>query len=317
MKALLKTKSRHAMKHILLTGHKACLRLGIAVLPNHFYSSVPDLHELAATRSWWARKSSLAGLSVNLDEQVLNLRDICLPYQSEYAANQHYLYAVKQKYGLGFGYIEAQALHAVVRHYKPDKILEVGSGISTYCMLQAAKLNDAARPSCEVTCVEPYPSNWLQQAPVQLMNKEIQKVPLELFLQLKPNDLLFIDSSHTVKTGSDVLFLVLEVLPRLAPGVIVHIHDIFLPFDYSPNKMQSIFDWQETALIHAFLIGNSKFRIVFCLSHLHEERPGHLMHVFPNYRPLGLSDGLYPSPYQTPSDSGQHFPSSLFLQVQG
>jgi len=313
----LNPKLRRGIKRMLLGGHKAGLRLGTAVLPNHFYSSVPDLNELGTTRSLWARKSSLPRVCVDLEEQVRNLREICLPYEAEYRGNRHYLAAVERNYGLGFGYIEAQTLHSVIRHYEPRKIVEVGSGISTYCMLQAAKVNEAnGRSPCEITCIEPYPSPWLRQAPAELLQQKVQTVPLDLFLSLEPNDLLFIDSSHAVKTGSDVVFLVLEVLPRLRPGVVIHIHDIFLPFDYSPNKMQSFFDWQETALIHAFLIGNLGVRIVLCLSQLHEERPQDLAKVFPEYRRICLSSGLYPSHENTPERCGAHFPSSLFLQIQ-
>lgn len=313
----LNSKLRRQIKRILLGGHKACLRLGIAVLPNHFYSSVPDLNELEATKASWARKSSLAGLTVDLDEQVRNLQEICLPYEVEYRGNQHYLTAVERNYGLGFGYIEAQALHSVIRHYKPHKIVEVGSGISTYCMLEAAKVNETnGGAPCEISCVEPYPSEWLRHAPTRLLQQKVQTAPLDLFLSLKAGDLLFIDSSHAVKTGSDVVFLLLEVLPKLQPGVVVHIHDIFLPFDYSPNKMQSFFDWQETALIHAFLIGNLGVRIVFCLSQLHEERPQDLARVFPEYRRIGLDSGLYSSYQNTPEQCGAHFPSSLFLQIE-
>lgn len=302
---------------MLLGGHKAFLRLGVVVLPNHFYSSVPDLNELRATRPSWARKSLLPGLAVDIEKQLCSLREICSPYETEYRGNQHYRTAIERNYGLGFGYIEAQALHSVIRHYAPRKIVEVGSGISTYCMLQATKANRAnGRPPCEITCIEPYPSPWLREAPVQLLQQKVQTAPLDLFLSLEPNDLLFIDSSHAVKTGSDVVFLVLEVLPRLRPGVLVHIHDIFLPFDYSPNKMQSFFDWQETVLIHAFLIGNLGVRIVFCLSQLHEERPQDLATVFPEYRRICLSSGLYPSYANTPEQSGAHIPSSLFLQIQ-
>src|SRR5262249_9804107 len=161
--------------------------------------------------SLWGHKSVLPGLSVDIEEQLRNLREICLPYEAEYRGNRHYLTAVEKNYGLGFGYIEAQALHSVIRHYGPRKIVEVGSGISTYCMLEAAKLNEAnAKSPCEITCIEPYPSAWLSQAPVRLLRQKVQTASLDLFLSLEPNDLLFIDSSHAVKTGSDVVFLVLE-----------------------------------------------------------------------------------------------------------
>jgi hypothetical protein len=312
-----KRRVRRWLKGLLLIVHKLCLRIGVSVLPNHFYSSVPDINELAATKSLWAHKSLLPGVTGNIEEQVCNLREICLPYEAEYRGNRAYQTGTQEGWGPGFGYLEAQALHGVVRHFKPRKIVEVGSGVSTHCMLQAVTLNDADdKAPCEIICIEPYPSHWLKQAHVHLIAQKVQTIPLDLFLSLEPNDLLFIDSSHAVKTGSDVVFLVLEVLPRLRPGVLVHIHDVYLPFDYAPNKMYSLFDWQETALIHAFLIGNSGVHILFCLSQLHDGRPEVLRQVFPEYRPAHLYDGLIALNDKTIEDEAAHFPASLFLQIR-
>jgi hypothetical protein len=96
----------------------------------------------------------------------------------------------------------------------------------------------------------------------------------------------------------------------------VHVHDVYLPFDYGPNKMHSLWDWQETALLHAFLIGNSGVQILFCLSQLHHERPEVLRQVFPEYRPARLSDGLTALNEKTFEDDAAHLPTSLFLQVR-
>lgn len=308
---------RRWLKGLMLIVHKLCLRVGVSVLPNHFYSSVPDLNELAATKSLWARKSLLPGVAANIEEQICNLREICLPYEAEYRGAQANQTGTQEGWGLGFGFLASQALHGVVRHFKPRKIMEIGSGVSTFCMLQAVTRNDADdKAPCEITCIEPYPSHRLKQAQVHLIAQKVQTVPLDLFLSLERNDLLFIDSSHAVKTGSDVVFLVLEVLPRLRPGVLVHIHDVYLPFDYGPNIMHSLWDWQETALLHAFLIGNSGVQILFCLSQLHHERPEVLRQVFPEYRPAHLSDGLTALNEKTFEDDAAHFPTSLFLQIR-
>ena len=115
-------------KRALLRIHKLGIRFGIHILPVHYYSPVPNILELERTKSLWANKSDLPGLSVDLDEQVNNLKSICLPYQQEYAGNKVYQEGVAKHFGLGYGYIEAQALHSVIRYYKPKRIIEIGSG---------------------------------------------------------------------------------------------------------------------------------------------------------------------------------------------
>ena len=137
----MKRRIKNLLKRQLLSMYKLGTRLGVHVLPVHYYSPVPDILELERTADIWAKKSKLPGLEFNLDEQAANLKRICLPYRSEYAGNKAYRHAIDNTFGPGYGYIEAQALHAVIRHYKPRHIIEVGSGVSTWCMLAALKIN--------------------------------------------------------------------------------------------------------------------------------------------------------------------------------
>jgi len=294
--------------------HKVGLRLGVVIIRNHYYTAVPDLNVLARTKQTWARRSELVGVEVDLDRQVKRLREVCLPFSSEFRGNGAYTDACRSACGPGFGYIEAQALHAVVRHLKPHNIIEVGCGVSTFCMLKAAALNASEGVPGRLVCIEPHPTDWLRNAPVELIAKAVQSVSLETFTKLGAGDLLFIDSSHAVRTGSDVNFLILEVLPRLRAGVVVHFHDITLPFGYSPVTLQVLVQPAETALLHAFLIGNQGVEIVFCLSQLHYERPEVLSEVFPEYVPRSQPDGLRDPGlpfYQPPG----HFPTSAYLRV--
>ena len=153
---------------------------------------------------------------------------------------------------------------------------------------------------------------------INLIEKQVQAVPFEeAFGELGENDLLFIDSSHAVKPGSDVNHLILEILPRLHPGVIVHFHDIYLPFDYQRSVTQTFFHWMETSLLRAFLVHNERARIIFCLSQLHYDRREALREVFPEYNPQsdinGLRDARY-KPFQEPVN--EHFPSSIYIRIQ-
>jgi predicted O-methyltransferase YrrM len=305
-------------KRIFLSIHKIGIRLGFHIIPVHYYSPVPNILELQKTKSLWAKKSDLPGISVNLDEQVNNLRTICLQYQKEYTINKVYQEGVAKQFGPGYGYIEAQALHAVIRFYKPKKIIEVGSGISTYCMLKAQEMNMIdTRQSSLITCLEPYPSDMLRQLTnINLISQKVQSIPIDVFRELEENDILFIDSSHTVKPGSDVNYLVLEVLPCLRRGVIIHFHDIFLPFDYQRRVLQTFLHWTETSLLRSFLIFNEKVKIIFCLSQLHYDRKEALAEVFPEYDPQSDSNGLLDEQAPPFVQIIKHFPCSIYIQIQ-
>lgn len=310
--------NRNAIKRMLLGIHKLGIRFGIHILPVHYYSPIPNILELQKTRDVWTKKSELPGVTVNLDEQVAHLKAICLPCQSEYAGNIVYQEGMSNHFGPGYGYIEAQALHAFIRHYKPKRIVEVGSGVSTYCMLKASEMNSKETgQSSRIVSIEPYPSEKLRNlSQIELIPQQVQAVPLEVFTELGQRDLLFIDSSHTVKPGGDVNYLILEVLPRLHTGVIVHFHDIFLPYDYQRDVYRTFLHWAETSLLHAFLIFNERIKIIACLSQLHYERKDVLQDVFPEYNPQPDVNGLSPETDKPFDPTPEHFPSSIYIQIQ-
>jgi len=192
------------------------------------------------------------------------------------------------------------------------KINEVGSGVSTYCSLASTELNSQAGYTATITCIEPFPSAALRSMPVTLISRRVQDVLPDVFATLALGDILFIDSTHAVRTGGDVNYLVLEILPRLASGVLVHIHDIYLPYDYSPETLQRAWrQWSETSLVRAFLIDNPRVEILACLSQLHHERPAEMKEVFPDYRPRPTSSGLF-----SDFDDESHYPSSLWLRTR-
>jgi hypothetical protein len=158
-----------------------------------------------------------------------------------------------------FNGFDAAAYYALVRHLRPQKIVEIGGGYSTQIAQHALARNGQGR----LTCIEPYPEQRLIAAdlPIELIQKRVEETPLDFFSSLEANDILFIDSSHTVKFGSDVCFEILEVLPRLKPGVWIHVHDIFFPHDYPAewllNRRLAL---NEQYLLEAFLAFNSAFK---------------------------------------------------------
>ena len=296
--------------------HRLGLRLGVQILPNHYYSPVPDLLELERTRDRWARRSELPGLEIDLDQQIALVRKICGPYEPEFRGNATYLEATAL--GPGYGYIEAQALHAVVRHYKPKRIVEAGSGASTLCMLRALERNAAeGSPPPRLISIEPHPNDRLRSLPgIELVAEPVQTVSLDVFKSLGENDLLFVDSSHTVKPGGDVNHLILEVLPRLVPGVVVHFHDINFPYDYQRDVDETFLHWAECSLLRAYLAFNSRVEVLFSMSLLHYERPNVLREVFPDYRPQTNRDGMYGDGQLPFTHRAEHFPSSIYLRTR-
>jgi predicted O-methyltransferase YrrM len=294
--------------------HRAALRAGVVVLPNHYYTSVADVHELRRRRRIWANRSAMIGVDMNVSAQADELVRTVKPYEPEYRGNAAYKEATAKVFGPGFGYVEAQCLHGVLRALKPRRVCEVGSGVSTYCTLRALEHNENEGHLARLTCIEPNPSRFLRTMggkSVELIDQPVQAVDPVFFRELEAGDLLFIDTTHVVKPGGEVIYLYLEVLPRLRPGVIIHIHDIYFPYLYQRDLLQlrNLFQWSETALLLALLVNNSRLKVLFCLSLLHYDAPAVLSSVFPEYIPQPANDGL------CGSAAAGHFPSSIYLRT--
>ena len=165
-----------------------------------------------------------------------------------------------------FGYGSATILVGMMQIHQPKRIVEVGSGFSSAVMLDAAQRCDW---DIEFTFIEPYPDRLksllrpTDHAKVQIIEQPIQKVGIELFQQLEANDLLFIDSSHVIKPGSELADLFFRVIPSLKRGCLVHFHDIFYPEVYPRDWLLQGISWNETFLLRAFLLFNECFKVIF------------------------------------------------------
>jgi len=171
---------------------------------------------------------------------------------------------------------DAEVLYAIVQLYRPARIVEIGSGYSTQLFrlaIQNAKL------TAHLTSIDPSPRQDVTCYSDQVIKERVEKLPdLTLFKQLAPNDILFIDSSHEIKSGNDVLNLVFNILPVLASGVLIHFHDIFLPYEYPRDWIiENRWPWTEQYLIQAFLTGNSEYEVLWAGHYLQRTRPN-----FPN-----------------------------------
>jgi hypothetical protein len=287
-------------------------RLGLHVLPKHYYSPVPDYAWLLAHKDLWTGRANLTGVHWDLAAQLAWLREICLPYYHEVQGLHVYGEITERKVGPGFGPIESQVLHCFIRANRPRKIVEIGSGVSTYCALYASRLNEKeGSPPIEILCVEPYPSEDLRnEKRVKLIEAPCQAVQFADMGPLHDGDLFFIDSTHAVKVGSDVNHIYLNLLPQLPPRITIHIHDIYLPYLYPRHALTNFLRaWQETALVYALLINNARLEVLSCLSALHYDCGERLKRLLSDYRPVASYQGTAVDD----EDRGQHFPASLWL----
>jgi predicted O-methyltransferase YrrM len=166
---------------------------------------------------------------------------------------------------------DADVAYAIARELKPSRIVEVGSGNSTFLFREA--IRDGGL-SCELVSIDPMPRKAVEAAADRNVRAPVEDTPLAEFESLGPNDFLFIDSSHEVKTGNDVVRLMLSVFPRLRSGVVVHIHDIFLPYEYPRDWVES-YGWTEQYLVQAVLQDSDAFEAIW---------PGHyLQRTMPDF----------------------------------
>jgi hypothetical protein len=257
---------------------------------DHYYSPIADTRALsrepARSRVWPEEAPATPGIDWRVDEQAALVRDH-LGRQSDFPIPDGAT-GDPRDYHAGnemFSRLDAWMLQAMLRHFRPRRIIEVGCGWSS---LMTARVNrEQFGGSLDFTCIEPYPPDFLGdgiEGISRLVVSPVEQVPVDTFLELGAGDFLFIDTSHTVKTGGDVVFLLQEVLPRLAEGVIIHIHDIFLPWDYPQDWVFAGRAWNEQYAVRAFLAFNSAFEILLSvawMSHFQSDVLASALPAFP------------------------------------
>lgn len=258
---------------------------GVHLTPVHFHQPVPEVRALP--EALWRTGSAMPGVDLNPRGQLRRLRGF-RRFRREVAAIPADPTGEPTGFHLRNGAFEgtdALAYYCMIRSFRPRTVLEVGSGYSTLLAAQAARRNGRTR----VIAVEPYPRPFLRRGVpglARLIRRPVQEVGLAPFLRLKRGDILFIDSSHVSRIGSDVNFLFLEVLPRLRPGVIVHLHDIFFPGDYPREFVKErLYFWNEQYLLQAFLAFNRAWEVLLCNSWLGRRHRPLLRSIFPTSVP--------------------------------
>jgi predicted O-methyltransferase YrrM len=247
--------------------------------PGHYYSPIPskaDVERWAETK-WQTQPDDLTGVDLNEVRQLRMLETLgpltrALTFADDVGGETRYWWDND-----GFSPGDATALAAMLMHYQPRRVVEVGAGYSTAVMLDVAERHLLRRP--EIVCIDPEPGRLRSslrgnETGLTIHEDIVQNMPLELFTTLEAGDILFIDSSHVLKLGSDVSLLFLEVLPRLAPGVVVHIHDIATSFEYPPAWYEEGRAWNEAPALRAFLAFNRAYEVLyFCdyMNRFHRE----------------------------------------------
>jgi predicted O-methyltransferase YrrM len=267
---------------------------GFQVLPSHYYSPVPSLRELRRRPQALTEPSMLRGIDLSLDGQLPAI-DMLAPFAAEIAELEPYAAFEQRSSGEGYGVADAEILYAWLRATRPRRVVEVGSGVSThYAVAALARTAQDGHPAA-LTCIEPFRWHGLETlgragVEVDVVRSMVQEVDLNVFESLERNDVLFIDSTHVVKSGSDTSFLFLEVLPRLAPGVVVHVHDIPLPFEFvHPDViLREHMFWNEVAMLRAFLMFNSEFSIRLASFWLAHYAPDQLRRAVPSLPAEGV-----------------------------
>jgi hypothetical protein len=272
-------------------------RRGWHITPVHYYQPIPDSRELSD--QVWSSCSSMVGVDMNMRFQTELLCTFQSNFKSEYdrfpaSSSDPLQFHFSQT---NFPAVDAEVLYCMIRHFKPRRMIEVGSGMSTLLAAEAMRKNKTEGHSCSFTAIEPYPQEFFRRGVpglTELIEAKVQSVPVEQFCRLDRNDILFIDSSHVLKTGGDVTYEYLDILPRLAPGVIVHCHDIFLPAEYPKEwVLKDHRFWTEQYLLQAFLAFNNAFEVLMAGSFLHLYHAEKLKAAFASYDPAKVWPGSF------------------------
>lgn len=276
-------------------GSSYLLRRGALPLPVHFYSPVPDVADLV-NRDVWSQRSELPGIDFGSVAQLSLLQRLGERFGAECTwplaapADPGAFHLDNSNFSFGC----AAALHCMLRDLRPRRVIEIGSGNSSRVIAHALALNgEEDRATADYEVVDPYPADDVLSRlhwPCRVRRERVERTRVDSFSALNAGDVLFIDSGHTVRIGGDVNFLFLEVIPRLAPGVVVHVHDVNLPYEY--DRVYAVGQsgtfrklWTEAYLLQAFLTFNHEWQVLLAMRYILAEHLESFRRAFPQYDP--------------------------------
>lgn len=246
---------------------RSLFAVGLLPVRRHYYEPFPNSERVSVPRL-------LPGIGWNLPAQWVLVDSFAWMDEIRLLTQHGIAGRMFDPHNPNFRGGDADILYSLVRKLHPRTIVEIGSGHSTLVVAHALQKNAEEGNSCKHICIEPYEMGWLESIGVEVLRAPVEKIAVDFFETLASGDLLFIDSSHVVRAGGDVNYLILEVLPNLAPGVTVHFHDIFSPADY-PRLWtdEKALLWSEQYLLEAFLSENRDWEIVLAANFLcHHDR---------------------------------------------
>jgi len=237
--------------------------------PGNFYSVIPNI-----TKDYNNNNKKFINLDFNEEshKSILNeVNDYLVNFDKEFGHKNVLERQNNLKYTLlngAFEWMDARLLYYFLQKNKPKRIIEIGSGNSTLLIYNTKLMFNL---DLDIICIEPYPSDYLKKlhdtGKITLIQNCLENVELDIFTTLEENDILFIDSSHVLKLDSDVMYYFTKIFPLLNKNVLIHIHDIFFPYDYPLNWLKEGRFWNEQYFLYIFLQYNSKFSIKFCNSY--------------------------------------------------
>lgn len=246
--------------------------------PNgHFYSPVFSIEDIKNRESeiWKNRDvDGINGIELRTEIQKKLILELSkyygeMPFKTDRQQNVRFHF--KNGY---YSYTDGIILYSIIRHFKPKQIIEIGSGFSSAVMLDTNEF--FFENTIDLTFIEPYPERLFSlikktdSSKITVIEKNVQRVELDMFNRLEAGDILFIDSTHVSKTGSDVNYIFFEILPILKKGVLIHFHDVFYPFEYPKDWAFRGINWNEDYILKAFLMYNDKFQINLFSEYLHQ-----------------------------------------------
>ena len=273
--------------------------LGYRLVEQHFYSPIPQLDSVPEDH--WAEPRPHPGIALDLDRQLQflqaelgpHLRAFHPPRQATGDPTQFHL---DNSY---YRTVEAEVLHALLKHLRPKRVVELGSGFSTLIIAAACAANEREGHPAVYDVYDPFPGTVAPALEAGLPGLtdfravSATEVPRSAFAELGSGDVLFVDTTHTVKLGGDVNRIVLEVLPELAPGVVVHFHDVFLPWDYPRYWVEDMERyWAEQYLLQAFLAGNDAWEVLLATYALTRAHPAELASLIDSFDPARQPPGV-------------------------
>jgi hypothetical protein len=291
---LLKYKKRGSMNHPIAT--KILRKIGLFPIRDHYYDPQFIFKDNGKNL---INDRYLPSINLNENDQLEFIKNFEFTNELKElnleVSSKNFGFKIKNG---SFEAVDAEIYYQILRYLRPQKVIEIGSGHSTQICLEAIRRNDdEEKTNTLLSCVEPYENKWLENLGVNIIRKKIEDIKLDWTNDLNAGDILFIDSSHIIRPEGDVLKIYFEIIPRLKPGVIIHIHDIFTPKNYLKEwVVDHIRLWNEQYLLEAILMNNNKLKILLAANYLKHK----------HYEKLSLY-----CPYM---DSNSE-PSSIYLQV--